>query len=68
MTSFKTTVRADCAVSAYSPVPPSIKALAPFVSGGVSLWTGVHPPCPQVAGILNKANFTFHQPGFFIDF
>ena len=29
MTNFKMTVRADCAVSAYSPLPPAIKALAP---------------------------------------
>ena len=32
MANFKMPVRADCAVSACSPLPPSIKALAPWLS------------------------------------
>ena len=73
MTNFKMTVRADCAVSACSPLTVSIKTFAPWLSGpplskGVSLWTGVHPPPTLVAGIQNKANFPFHQPGLFIGF
>ena len=74
MTNLKMTVRADCAVSACSPLLLSIKALAPRLLcvcgggwGGVGLWTDVHPP-PQVGGIWNKANFPFHQPGLFIGF
>ena len=44
MTKVDMTVRADCAVSACSPVPLSIKVLAHLLSvGGISLWTDVHP-------------------------
>ena len=44
MTSFKMTVRSDCAVSARSPLPPSMKVLAHWLSvGRASLWTGVCP-------------------------
>ena len=44
MTKLEMTVRADCAVSACSPVPLSIKVLAHLLSvGGISLWTDVHP-------------------------
>ena len=47
MTNVKMTVRADCAVSACSPLPASIKALAHWLSvGGVGLWTGL---CPSPA-------------------
>ena len=63
MTNFKTTVRADCAVSARSPLPPSIKALAPWLSVRESAFgqeSALPPPNP-VAGIQNKANFPFHQ-------
>ena len=63
MTNFKMTVRADCVISAYNPLPLSIKALAPWLSwgwgGGVRLWAGV-------PGIQNKANFPFHQTHIFI--
>ena len=57
MTNFKMIVRADCAVSACSPLPPSIKALAHWLSvGGVGVWTEVCPS-PPVVGIQNKGNF-----------
>ena len=71
MTNLKRTVRADCAVSACSLLPPSIKALAHWLSvGGVSLWTGICPPLspPSVAGFRSKANFPFHPPCLFIGF
>ena len=42
MTDFKMTVRADYAVSAWSPLPQPIKALAYWLLlRGVRLWTGV---------------------------
>ena len=66
-TNFKMTVRAACAVSACSRLPPPIEALAPR-QGCVGLWTRVHPPPTPAAGIQNKANFPFHQPGLFIGF
>ena len=69
MTNVKMTVRADCAVSACSPLPASIKALAHWLSvGGVGLWTGLCPLPRQAAGLWNKANFPSHQPGLFIGF
>ena len=49
MTNVKMTVRADCAVSACSPLLLSIKALAHWLPvGRVSLWTDVCPPPPQL--------------------
>ena len=72
MTNLRMTVRADCAVSACSTPPTSLyKSSCPTgcqCGVGVSLWTGVHHPPPTVAGIWNKANFPFHQPGLFIGF
>ena len=67
LTNIKMTVRTDCAVSAWSPLPQSIKPFFPIVrDGGVGLWTGVWWGCPPpLAGIQNKANFPFHQPGLF---
>ena len=63
MTSFKMTVRADCAVSACSPFP-----LAHWLSvGRVNLWTGPALLYP-VASIHSKASFPFHQPCLFIGF
>ena len=41
VTNFKMTVRADCAVSACSSLPLSIKALAPWLSGGKSAFEQV---------------------------
>ena len=66
------TVRADCAVSACSPLPLPVKALAPRLSGwawgvGRPLDRSPLPPY-QVAGLWNKANFPFHQPCLFIGF
>ena len=67
MTNFKVTVRADCAVSACSSLPLSIKALAPWLSvGAVGLWTGVPPP--PVASLWNKTNFPSQQLCLFIGF
>ena len=68
MTDFKMTVRADYAVSAWSPLPLSIKALAPWLSeqGVTFRQESALPQLPLVAGIQNKANFPFHQPDFFI--
>ena len=70
MTNFKMTVRADCAVSAHSPLPLPVKILASWLSGrgGAGPWTGVCPPPTQVAGIQNKASFPFHQTCPFIGF
>ena len=63
MTNFKTTVRADCAVSACSPLPPSIhpwnsplKTLPPWPAAGERL-LDMSQPSPQVAGFLKKATF-----------
>ena len=57
MISFKTTVRADCAAFACSPLPLSIKALAPWLSGrGVGLWTGI---CPRPRLPASKIKQTF---------
>ena len=74
-TNFKMTVRADCAVSAWSPLPPPIKALAPCLSAGEESWpldrcppSPSHLPIPPVASIQNKANFLFYQLGLFIGF
>ena len=62
MTNFKT-VRADCAVSACSPLP-----LAHWLSvGRVNLWTGPAFLYPA-ASIHSKASFPFHQPCVFISF
>ena len=50
MTNFKMTVRADCAFSAWSPLPHPIKYKnsSPWLlverGVGVGLWTEVHPP------------------------
>ena len=69
MTNSKVTVRVDCAVSACSPLPLSMKALAHWLSlaafGQES--TPLLRPTP-VAGIQNEAKVPFHQPGFFNDF
>ena len=61
MTNFKTPVRADCIVSTCSPLPLSIKALAPWLSGegGVGLWTGVRPPHPPHLLPASKIKQTF---------
>ena len=68
LTNLKMTVRADCDVSAHSPLLLSIKALAPLAASGVSRpWDRGPPSCPAVS-IWNKANFPFHQPGLFIGF
>ena len=48
ITNFKMTVRTDCAVSACSPLPLSIKAIVPWFSGEgrVCFWTGAALPYP----------------------
>ena len=62
MITLKMTVRADCAVSACNPLPPSIKASLIVREGSQPL--DRRPPFPAlVASIQNKANFPFHQPG-----
>ena len=62
---FKTTIRANCVVSTWSPLPPSIKGLAQWLS--VMLWTGV-APLNSAASLQETANFSFQQaclfPGF----
>ena len=59
MTNLKMTVRADCAVFAWGPLLFSIKALAHWlpVRGGVSLWTDVCPPRPQLLASKIKQIF-----------
>ena len=58
MINFKTTVRADCAVSACSSLHPPIKLLQLAVGRGrgVGLWTGVRPP-PQLPASQTKQTF-----------
>ena len=77
MTNFEMTIRADCTVYAWNPLPSPIKALTLWLSldgdeEGVSLWTETPSHAPPhstpIADIQNKANFLFHQPFFFIDF
>ena len=73
MINFKMTVRADCAVSACSLLPLSIKALAHWLSPrswkGLAFGHEFTLPAPTpVASIQNKANFPFHQPCLFISF
>ena len=56
------TVRADCVVSACSPLPPPIhpfKSSCPLIVRGESAFGQL--PSPLVAGLRNKANFPFHQ-------
>ena len=67
MTNFRMTVRSDCAVFARSPLPPSMKVLARWlpVWGARSLDRSLHR---LIAGLWNKANLPFHQPGLFIGF
>ena len=60
ITNFKMTVRADCAVFVYNPLPQSIKALACRWGGGRQSAFGQAPhlPPPTLAvSIQNKANF-----------
>ena len=67
MINFRMTVRSDCAVFARSPLPPSMKVLARWlpVWGARSLDRSL----PHlIAGLWNKANLPFHQPGLFIGF
>ena len=61
MTNFKMTIRADCAVSASSPLPPSIKALAHWLSVGKSAFRQESTLPHLPASLLNKADFPFHQ-------
>ena len=71
MTSLRMTARDYCAVSACSsPLTLSVNALTPACwRRGVGLSADVHhPPHHPVAGIWNKANFPFHQPGLFTGF
>ena len=73
MNHFKMTVRADCVVSAWSPLPPSIRVLIPWLSGD---WQGEKLDFGQAAShphlhlpsIQNKANLPFHQLGLFTGF
>ena len=67
MTNFKMTVRADCAVSACSHLPPSIKVLARIVYGRDQPLDRC-PQSPLVIGFQTEANFPFHQPGLFTGF
>ena len=53
MTDFKKTVRADCAVSACSSLPPSIKALAPWL-WGVELAFGQASALPRTASKIRQ--------------
>ena len=60
MTNFRMTIRADCAVSARSPLPQTIKALATDGQWGGSDF-GQESTLPQASSIQNKANFPFYQ-------
>ena len=63
MTNFEMIVRAECAVSACSPLPLSIKSLAPLIVRVLSPRQVF--PFALVAGLWNEINFLFHQPGLF---
>ena len=73
MTNFKMT--SELPVLFLHGAPPSAyKSSCPLIvgvagAGGGGSWpSDRHPPFPPVAGIQNKANFPFHQPGLFIGF
>ena len=76
MTNFKMTLRADCASSTCSPLPPPGIALAHSLSGGEltfrqeSTFPIPNPlkSPPSVASPRNKTNFPFHQPCLCIGF
>ena len=67
---FKITVRADCAVSARSPLPLSIKksSCSPKVSGKESAFWQESASLPLTASLCDKANIHFHQPCLSTDF
>ena len=67
MTNLKMTVRADCTVSACSPLLQPIRALPHWLSVRGS-WPFDRCHHPPVARIWSTANFPFHQPGLFIGF
>ena len=65
MTDLKMSIRADCAVSAWSPPPQPMNALTSRLSeGGVRQTSAL----PLSCHIWNKANFPLHQSGLFIAF
>jgi len=78
MTNLKVTVRADCAVSTRNPsfCPDTLlpHSLPVRRSRPLDTRPPTAPPLPPtppplaVAGVWNKANFPFHQPGLFIGF
>ena len=71
MTNLKMTVRADCAILHVTPSPRSVyKSSHPACQclRGFGHWTDVVTLPLPVAGIWNKANLPFHQPGLFIGF
>ena len=70
ITSFKMTGRADCAVSAFSPLPLPVRADVHWLWGGGELAFGQKsvPLPPLVACIQSKANFPFYQVCLFIGF
>ena len=58
-----TNFRADCAVSACSPLPQPMKALAHWLTVRESWPLNRSPPSPlPVSSIQNKADFLSHQP------
>ena len=69
MINLKMTVRADCAVSAWSPPqPPTLvrKALAQLIFRAESWPLDKHLPSLVPADIQKKANLPFHQSGLLI--
>ena len=70
MTNFLT-VRADCTVSACSPLPQLIKALVHWLLRVFGQESSLCIPPPQTspfADVQNKANIPFHQPYIFTGF
>ena len=62
MTNFKMNVRADCAVSIWSPLSLPVKAPTHWLSVvDTSLWTDVCPHKPPVASTQDKAKFPFYK-------
>ena len=67
MAILKMSIRTDCAISACSPLPLPIKALAHWLLVG-ELAFRLESTLPLVAGIWNRAKFHFHQRGLFTGF
>ena len=62
------TVRTDCTVSECNTLPRPIKALAHWLSVWENWLLYMNSLPPTAASFWNEANFSFHQPCFFIGY